>query len=117
MSESKPKKMRLIVRGENPLVITSGRDGLSLLLIVRNKDALDVVKMENGIGIRMIIPNDQIPMLAYLCARRLVALSIAKRVKKEVKTKEVDISELFEKAKEIEVPKEIEEEDIASLMK
>jgi len=118
MSE-KPKKMKVVVKGDNPLVIMSGKNGLSLLLVVRDKDKLDVVKLENAIGIRMNIPNEYMPQLNYLVAKRIIAMDISARLKSKQKTtaKEVSVDELFSKAKEIEVPEEIAEEDIASLMK
>ena len=118
MSE-KPRKMKVVVKGDNPLVIMSGKNGLSLLLVVRDKDKLDVVKLENAIGIRMVIPNEYMPQLNYLVAKRIIAMDISARLKSKQKTtaKEVSVDELFSKAKEIEVPEEIAEEDIASLMK
>jgi len=118
MSE-KTKKMKVVVKGDNPLVIMSGKNGLSLLLVVRDKDKLDVVKLENAIGIRMNIPNEYMPQLNYLVAKRIIAMDISARLKSKQKTtaKEVSVDELFSKAKEIEVPEEIAEEDIASLMK
>jgi len=116
-SKQTKKKMKLKISGDNPIVAYMDKDGLKIVLAIKNKEKLDVVKGENAILMRLAIPNDYIPSLMLMTAKRTLSLFLRTKQKttKKAKYEKVDIDELFGKAEQI--TEEVEEEDLASLIK
>jgi len=109
--------MKVKIPADNPIVCYMDKHGLRIVLAIKNKDKLDIMKAENAILLRLTIPNEHVPKLMYLTARRTLALFIRAKAKPvKPKPKEVDIEEIFGKAKEIST-EEVEAEDLASLIK